>query len=163
MRPHRTRRLGVYLAVAVALSPLLFAADKKDPKEKEVKTEDFNGKVVALAPLLEKFGARLDADAAPSWLALQCDDGKVYPLIKDDGSRMFYTDKRLLDRPMRLTGRLHPQAQMLQVINVHSVIKGELHEVYYWCDICSIRRSEKKACDCCGGPLELREEPVKKR
>jgi len=28
------------------------------------------------------------------------------PLVKDDGSRMFFKDKRLLDRPMRLTGRL---------------------------------------------------------
>ena len=42
----------------------------KEAKEKEPKTEDFTGKVVPLAPLLEKFGAKLDADAAPSWLAL---------------------------------------------------------------------------------------------
>jgi hypothetical protein len=162
MRPLPVRRLGVCLTLAVALSPFLLAADPKPAKDKEAKTEDYNGKVVALAPLLEKFGAKLDADAAPSWLALQCDDGKVYPLIKDDGSRLFFLDKRLLDRPMRLTGRLHPQSQMLQVLTVRSVIKGELHEVYYWCEICSIRRGEKKICECCGGPMDLREEPVKK-
>ncbi len=162
MQPLPLRRLGVCLALALALAPFLLAADKKEAKDKGPKTEDYNGKVVPLAPLLEKFGARLDADAAPSWLALQTDDGKVYPLIKDDGSRMFFLDKRLLDRPMRLTGRLHPQSQMLQVLAVHSVIKGQLHEVYYWCNVCSIRRSEKKPCDCCGGPMELREEPVKK-
>jgi hypothetical protein len=162
MRPLPTRRLGVCLALAVALSPLVPAADTKGVREKESKTEDFDGNVVALAPLLEKFGARLDADAAPSWLALRADDGQLYPLIKDDGSRMFFLDKRLLDRPMRLTGRLHPQSRMLQVINVHSLVKGQLYDVFYWCDICSIRRNEKKACDCCGGPMELREEPIKK-
>jgi hypothetical protein len=162
MRPRSFRRLAVGLALAVALSPFLLAADKKDAKDGEPRTEYFNGKVVPLAPLLEKFGAKLDADAAPSWLALQGDDGKVYPLIKDDGSRLFFLDKRLLDRPMRLTGRLHPESRMLQVIAVHSVIKGALHEVYYWCDICSIRSGEKKECACCGGPVELREEPVKK-
>jgi hypothetical protein len=162
MQPLPRRRVGVCLALALVLAPLLFAADKKEAKDKEPKNEDYNGKVVPLAPLLEKFGAKLDPDAAPSWLALQTDDGKVYPLIKDDGSRMFFLDKRLLDRPMRLTGRLHPQSQMLQVLAVRSVIKGELHQVYYWCDICSIRRSEKKICECCGGPMELREEPVKK-
>ena len=162
MRPVSARRLGVGLVLTLALAPFLLAADTKATKEKEPKTEDFNGKVVPLAPLLEKFGARLDADAAPSWLALQADDGQVYPLVKDDGSRMFFPDKRLLDRPMRLTGRLHPQSRMLQVINVHSVVKGQLCEVYYWCDICSIRRGEKKPCDCCGEPMELREEPVKK-
>ncbi len=86
----------------------------------------------------------------------------MYPLLKDDGSRLFFLDKRLQDRPMRLTGRLHPETRMLQVVGVHSVVKGQLCEVYYWCDICSIRRAEKKACDCCGGPMELREEPVKK-
>jgi len=162
MRSAAGRRLGVGLTVAVVIAPFLMAADSKPAKEKEPKTEPFNGKVVALAPLLEKFGAKLDADEAKSWLALQGDDGKVYPLIKDDGSRLFFLDKRLLDRPMRLTGRLHPQSQMLQVVAVHSVIKGQLHEVYYWCDICSIRMGEKKACACCGGPTELREVPVKK-
>ncbi|HZT82062.1 MAG TPA: hypothetical protein VFA26_17680 [Gemmataceae bacterium] len=161
MRALALRRLGVCLALSLALAPLLLAADPKGGKQ-EAKTQDFDGKVVPLAPLLEKFGAKLDPDAAPSWLALQADDGKVYPLIKDDGSRMFYLDKRLLNRPMRLTGRLHPQSQMLQVLNVHSIHEGQLYEVYYWCDVCSIRRSEKKACDCCGGPMELREEPVKK-
>jgi hypothetical protein len=35
-------------------------------------------------------------------------------------------------------------------------------KVYSWCDICSIRRGEKNACEFCGGPMELREEPVKK-
>src|SRR5579871_6289042 len=107
------------LALLVAVSPFV-AAGGKEPK-----TEDFTGKVVPLAPLLEKVGAQLDADAAPSWLALQTDDGKVYPLIKDDGSRLFFLDKRLLDRPMRLTGRLHRQSQMLQVLAVHSIVKGQ--------------------------------------
>src|SRR5262249_39207751 len=105
MSPSSIRRLAVILALGLALSPFLLAADTKPAKDKEVKTEHFKGKVVPLAPLLEKFGAKLDADAAPSWLALQGDDGKVYPLIKDDGSRMFFQDKRLLDRPMRLTAR----------------------------------------------------------
>jgi hypothetical protein len=162
MRPLLLRRAAVGLGLALALAPLLVAADKKETKAPEVKTEDFTGKVVPLAPLLEKFGAKLDADAAPSWLALQADDGKVYPLIKDDGSRLFFLDKRLLDRPMRLTGRLHPESRMLQVLAVHSVVKGQVCDVYYWCNICSIRRGENKACDCCGGPMELREEPVKK-
>jgi hypothetical protein len=162
--PSSRFRLATLAALALALSPFLLAADTKPAKEKdkEPKTEQFKGKVVRLAPLLEKFGAKLDDDAAPSWLALQGDDGKVYPLIKDDGSRMFFQDKRLLDRPMRLTGRLHPQSQMLQVFSVQSEVKGELFDVYYWCDICSIRRNEKKNCDCCGRPMELREEPAKK-
>jgi hypothetical protein len=150
------RRMALVAAVGFGTVPFLLAAPGT------AKTEHYDGKVVPLAPLLEKQGVRLDNDAAPHWLALVTNDGKLYPLVKDDGSRMFFKDDRLLNRPMRLTGRVLPQSNLLQVVNVHSYIKGELHEVYYWCDICSIRRGEKMRCECCGGPMELREVPVKK-
>jgi hypothetical protein len=159
MFAHPWRRLGLIAALALGLAPVAFALAGAAPA---AKTEHYQGKVVPLAGLVDKFGTRLDADAAPHWLALVGDDGKVYPLIKDDVSRMFYKDPRLLNRPMRLTGRLLPGSQLLQVLRVHSYVKGELCEVYYWCDICAIKRFEKKACDCCGGPMELREVPVKK-
>ncbi len=147
------RRLRVF----IALLPLLTGAKPADEK-----IETFSGKVVPLADLVEKSGSRLDADAAPHWLALVTDDGKVYPLVKDAGARLFFKDPTLLNRPMRLTGKLLPGSQLLRVLTVRSVKKGELHEVYYWCDICAIKRGEKNICECCGGPMELREEPVKK-
>jgi hypothetical protein len=150
------RRLGLWAALLFAVSPVLFAAPPA------AMNAEFEGKVVPLAGVLEKAGAKLDADAAPYWLALAADDGKVYPLVKDEGARMFFKDARLLNRPMRLTGRLLAEGRLLQVVDVHSRVKGELHEVYYWCDICAIRRREKQTCDCCGGPMELKEEPVKK-
>ena len=156
MRRVMSRRLAVCTALAVCVCPILLGAPRQE------KRETFTGKVVPLAGLVEKLGSKLDADAVPHWLALVTDDGKVYPLIKDGGSRMFFKDKALLNRPMRLTGRLLPGSQLLQVIEVHSLRMGKLHEVYYWCNVCSIRRSEKNACECCGGPMELKEEPVGK-
>jgi hypothetical protein len=114
-----------------------------------------------LGKAVEKFGVRPDADVP--WLVLLGDDGKIYPLIKDDGARMFFQDDRLLNRRMRLTGRLLPGSQLLQVVEVHSYgQKNDLQEIYYWCDVCSIKRFENKLCDCCGAPMELREEPVRK-
>ena len=128
-----------------------------------VKVETFKGKVVPLADLLAKSDAKLDADAAPYWLALQTDDGKVYPLVKDAMSRLFFKDKALLNRAMQLTGQFVPGSTLLRVNSVHSVRKGELFEVYYWCEICAIRRGElEEMCECCGGPMELKEEAVKK-
>jgi hypothetical protein len=155
-----SRRLIVILACAFGLAPLLAGA--ADPKTSTAKTEYYKGKVVPLADLVAKAGSRLDADAAPYWLALAGDDGKIYPLVKDSGSRLFFKDPALLKRPMRLTGRLLPGSQLLRVTAVHSYLKGELHDVYYWCDICSIRRGEKNVCECCGGPMRLVLEPVKK-
>ncbi len=123
---------------------------------------EYRGKVVPLADLAGQAGTRLDADAAPVSLALVGDDGKVWLLLKDGGSRLFFQDRALLNRPMRLTGRPVPGSQILRVMSVQSLIKGRPHEVYYWCDICSIRRSEKAICECCGGPMDLKEEPVGK-
>jgi hypothetical protein len=150
------RRLALCTAIAVALAPFLLA------RPPETKNQDYKGKVVPLATLLEKQKVKLDSDAASLLLALQGDDGKIYLLVKDDGARMFFKDERLLNRPMQLTGHVVPGTNFLQVVTVHSIVKGELNDVYYWCDICAIRRNEKKICDCCGGPMELKEEPVKK-
>jgi hypothetical protein len=152
-------RVGLGLSLLIGLSPLLAGAGPKPPAPKLLA---YQGKVVRLADVLAKAGARLDADAAPHWLALAADDGKIYPLVKDSGARLFFKDKALLNRPMRLMGRLVPGSQLLRVSAVYSVHKGALYEVYYWCDICAIKRGEKNICECCGGPMELHEEPFKK-
>jgi hypothetical protein len=151
-------RLGALVALLLCLA----AVPAAPPAKQQPKNADYHGKVVPLARVLEKLGARLDPDAVPYALALVTDDGKVYPLIKDDGSRLFFKDDRLLNRRMRLTGRVLPDVGMLQVVQVHSYVNGQLCDLYYWCDVCSIRRGEKGKCDCCGAPLVLREEPVKK-
>ena len=150
------RRLALCLALALALAPLLLVRAGEAAK---LKTEYFKGNVVPLAEAIKKYGVKLDKEAAES-LVLVNEDGKIYTLLKDDGSRMFFKDAKLLKRPMRLTARQIPGSNLLQVINVHSYLKGDLHEVYYWCDVCSIKRYEKNACDCCGGPMVLREVPA---
>jgi hypothetical protein len=150
------RRLCLLAACAAGLCPLLAGAGPAG------RVQDFDGKVVPLAEVVARCGGRLDADAAATSLVLDAADGKVYLLVKDAGSRLFFKDKALLGRPMRLTGRLLPGSGLLRVTAVHSVVRGELCEVYYWCDVCSIRRGEKMVCECCGGPMVLREEPVKK-
>src|SRR6516164_8425885 len=95
------RRLGLCLALALALAPAWFSFGDSPP----IKSQVYIGKVVPLAGLLEKFGSRLDAEAAPHWLALVTNDGKTYPLIKDDGSRLFFADPHLQNRTMRISGR----------------------------------------------------------
>jgi hypothetical protein len=148
---------------AIGVMSIVLFAPLRGTADKEEKTIQLDGKVVPLAGVLEKFGSKLDAEAAPHWLALVTDKGKVYPLIKDDGSRLFFADPHLQNRSMRVTGRLFQDTHLLQVLSVNSVKDGQLFEIYYWCDICSIRRNELlKKCDCCGGPMELREVPVKK-
>ena len=97
------------------------------------------------------------AQDVPAEKGLQYFKGKVIPLADLLAKR----DAKLLKRPMRLTGKLIPGTQLLQVINVHSIVNGKLHEVYYWCDICTIKGYETGNCDCCGAPMEFREVPLK--
>jgi hypothetical protein len=153
------RRLALLITLALAAGPAVVGARGQD--KGEFKTQSYSGKVQPLAPLLEKQGAKLDADVAEAWLALVAEDGKVYPLVKDDGSRMFFKDKSLLNRPMRLTARVVGDTPFLQVVTVQSVIKGKLHDVYYWCDVCAIRIYEPGSCPCCGDQVVLKEEAVK--
>jgi hypothetical protein len=156
------QRFGLGLAVALGLAPVLLGQPETGPAKKAPeKTQTFTGNIVPLGDRLEKFGARLDPEAASHWLALVTKDGKVYPLIEDDGARLFFQDKSLRNRPMRLTGRLFADTHLLQVLSVNSIRQGKLYDVYYWCDICSIRRRAPGKCECCGGPMQLREEPVK--
>lgn len=135
---------------------LVCAAAAEAPKAVEIQ-----GKVVPLAELAAQAGTRLDADAASHSLVLVADDGKVYVLLKDGGARLFFRDPALLKRPMRLTGRVLPGSQVLRVQAARSILKGKPHEIYYWCDICTIKRGEKMICECCGGKMDLKEEPLK--
>ena len=147
----------VTAAVLFLLVAPMGGADAPAPK-----AQDYRGKVQPLSAVLDKYGVKMDPEAAAQSMALVGDDGKVYPLIKDESSRMYFKDAALLNRPMQLTGRVL-EGNLLQVLEVHSIIKGQLHEVYYWCDICSIRRMEKKPCECCGETMVLKEVPVKKK
>jgi len=157
----RRQMLTAGLAAA-ALSPCHLVTLSPCQGKEPPKLDTFTGKVRPLADLVGQIGAKLDADAAPHWLALVGDDGKVYPLIKDDGARVFFADQDVLNRPMRITGRTLPGSQLLQAIQVHSVNKGVVCDLYYWCDICSIRRRSKMICECCGGPMARKEVPLKK-
>jgi hypothetical protein len=121
--------------------------------------------VTVPAAQLKQLGLELDPDAGSRWLALQTDDGKQYPLLQDAGSRMYYRDKTLLNRPMQIQGRLVPGTALLQVLQAHSLKEGKPHEIYYWCEICSIKRfslEKTGVCECCGGPMELREVLLRK-
>ncbi|MCC6420500.1 MAG: hypothetical protein IT429_19865 [Gemmataceae bacterium] len=154
---HRRLALCAALALAVAVVTLGVRGSAQSP----FKTAYFKGKVVPLAEVLEKAGVKTDRDAVASWMALAADDGKCYPLVKDDGARMFFADRKVLNRPVRLTGRLVPGTGLLQVTYIHSYSDGQLQDIYYWCDTCSIRRAWMQNCDCCGDPMVLREVPAR--
>src|SRR5438128_4443 len=91
-----TKRVVIATAMLSAALAALIAIAQDAPPGKDL--QYFKGKVISPADLLAKRDAKLDADAEPYWLALQTDDGKILPLVKDAGSRMFFKDAKLLNR-----------------------------------------------------------------
>jgi hypothetical protein len=158
--PDRRQFLRSALVPGVAAGALLASGEPTLAKDET--PAQFTGKVLPLKDLLEKAGSKLDRDAEPFWLALVTAEGKIYPVIKDDGGRRFFKDEQLRNREVRITGRLVAGSDLLQVLSMVGLKDGKAFDLYYWCDICSIKRYEKMQCECCGGPMELREAPVEK-
>lgn len=150
------------LVMSVAIG--LFAADgaekTKRPKAEAPPSQVFEGQVLPLAEVIKTHSADADEDALALSRVLVTKDGKIYSLVKDDASRKLFMDDLLLRRPMKITARQIAGSQLLAVVQVQSVVKGELHDVDYWCERCQLAATEPGICKCCGNTLELRELPV---
>lgn len=151
-------RLVIVVPVLCFALPLLTRAAPVE-KKPTLQVETFRGQVVSLTERLKNHKIDVDPDVGPQ-LGLETEDGKVIPLVQDGGSVMFYRDKRLLNRPLQVQARLIPDTGLLQILEFFSVKDGKRHEVYYWCEVCAIRRASLEktgVCECCGGKMELRE------
>lgn len=161
MPPLRT----AFILLAALLSAPVFAgtAQAADP-ERQYTTESLRGKVVWLAEALERrFDLKTDDDAAHAVAALERTDGRLDPLLKDARGRAFYSDERLRGVEVELSIRRYRGSPMVQVLRVYTIKPDGKYEVDYWCDVCSIAMYELKACECCQGPIHLRERRVEKQ
>lgn len=154
------------LALASVVAPgSSGAAETKDSPAKKTAAKfeliQLRGSVVSYKQALEeKLGITLVESWGEDLYALFTDDGRVLPILPTEGARFFYKDERARHRPMEVTARVYEKTPGLQVIEVRSIKEGKLQEIYYWCDICSIKMYYLKDCDCCQGIIELREHPV---
>ncbi len=137
---------------------VLAAPQSERPKPKTVTVE---GKLVAVADVLaERYGVRMDADAAATLHAIERKDGTLLPLLKNVGSNMLFNEKRLVGQVVRIEGRQYHEVQMLDVISFHTVKAGKLYEAYYWCDTCVIKVYRSGRCPCCPTEVVYRQTPV---
>src|SRR5262245_26831202 len=82
-------------------------------------TKVLAGKVLPTAAALKAVGVTADKDAAG--VALVTADGAVYPLVKDEASRLLFLDPQVQNRPVRLSGRLIPGGGLFRVDRVQTV------------------------------------------
>ena len=137
------------------------ARGEETDSQPDYQTKSLQGEVVWMADALkEQFGVRTVAEARDRLLALQTEEGELYPIIEDVRGRAFRRDERLRDRKLELLVRQYEGSPMIQLVRMYALKEDGKYELDYWCDICAIALFELKPCDCCQGPLELRERKV---
>lgn len=161
-RPCRAALLFFVLSLFAAK---IFAADSQEtatvPAKQPVKEIQLEGKVVCLAEELhDRFGAQLPADHLHVY-GFRTADGTLYTLLRTKLSEALFTDERLRQKTLSLKGRLFPQSHVFETFVIRSLHSGILNEVYYYCAICEIQMVAPGKCECCQGPVELVEKPMK--
>jgi hypothetical protein len=119
--------------------------------------ESLRGRIVWLGNALKKRGVEVDPDAVKSAVALETTAGQLVPIVKDARGRGFQLDSRLHRFDYEMTVRRVPDSPYVQLVRVSTWHDGKRYELDYWCDICAIPMYEIKECECCQGPIRLRE------
>ena len=92
--------------------------------------------------------------------SFETNDKRVYPLFRALTSEALFEDPEMRKRELQVTGRIHPEKKTFEVFQTRSVKDGRLQDIYYWCEVCSIRSPIPGPCWCCYNPFELREVPL---
>lgn len=115
-------------------------------------------------PYREAVGRKTGQALVEEWgrdlLAFQTEEGRILPLLPTEAARFFYQDRRMWRRRMEVTSRVDPNVPAVSMLEVRAVKGDRLYEIFYWCDICSIKMYQLKQCECCQGPVQIREHPV---
>ena len=119
------------------------------------------GKVVCLSEELHRLYQTDLAAQHEHLFGFKTDDGKYYTLLRTKYSEALFVDQRLREKQLILKGRLFPNTQLFEPIALRSMRDGVVHELYYYCTICAIRSVSPAPCECCQGPVELVEKPVR--
>jgi hypothetical protein len=95
-------------------------------------------------------------------VGFKTEQGAVYLLVSNHMSSALFLDTNLLGKTLVLKGRESPETNSFEVTgNLRSSRGGKIHELYYYCDICSIEGIDPGPCMCCRDPVHLVEEPPK--
>ena len=116
------------------------------------------GRAVCLDSAGREVGSVFGCPGAGNRFGFAGKNGKLYKFLPTDTMTPLFTDTRVRQRELQLTARLHAEDQ-LEIIKVQSVKEGKLHDIFYYCDVCSITAYVPGLCPCCRNELEFRESP----
>lgn len=133
-----------------------YALDQSSPSDTE---KTVVGRVLPLAEIIVIKKIKTDAEPLEKQVALLDDDGRVWPILSDEGGRVFFLDKQMLQRRTRLKMKTTSDMPFAQVISVEIEHEGKWRVPQYYCDVCTIAVRYPQICLCCQGPMEFRLKP----
>lgn len=149
--------VAVVAAYGAAIATPPVAADGLEPYS----TATVRGRVAWVGEALgRRFGIKSESSLAESMVALETSDA-VLPIAPDLRGKAFMDDKRLRAMDVELLVRKYKNTPYLQIMQVYHVKPDGKYQVDYWCEKCAIATFILKECECCQGPMELRERLVK--
>lgn len=146
--------------IAPALIAVLPPIPADDATGEGPETVTLRGEVVRLVEALGPFGVPEQQGPIDGQVVLRRDGGAIVPLLYNVGSRAFFEDDRLRNRPAELVARTMEGLPYLQVVSARVEDEsGDLRTPEYYCDICTISVRYDQPCPCCQSPMELRYAP----
>jgi len=116
------------------------------------------GRVVCIDGSGREKSAFDECNGPDSHFLLKARDGKAYGFLQGDSEAAIFTDTRVRQRDLQITGRLHPNNK-IEIVKVQSIRDGKLYDIYYFCELCNIKAYAPGLCPCCRNELEFRETP----
>jgi hypothetical protein len=117
--------------------------------------------LAAEPPSTELTGRIVPVPGNTNQLSFKTQSGDIYQLIKTPQAEALFADTNLYSKVLVLKGNVAEPSHTFAVTgNFHSLKNGKLHDLYYYCDVCSIKTSIPGLCLCCREPVRLVEEPV---
>lgn len=106
-------------------------------------------------------GHILPLPGTTNFLNFKTESGAFYKMLRTPMSEALFADTNLLSKVLVLKGRVSDSNAFEVTGNLHSLKNGQLNELYYYCDVCSIKTSVPGLCLCCRDPVRLVERAVK--
>ena len=116
------------------------------------------GRVVCLDVAGRPVDSLFACDETNPRFGLESREGKLYKFLPTDAMTPIFTDSRVRQRELQITGRLR-NGDELEIIKVQSIKSGKLYDIYYFCELCNIKAYTPGLCPCCRNELEFRETP----
>ena len=116
------------------------------------------GRIVCLSSSVSSGSEEVEC-GAEGLFALSTPEGEIYRFLPEDAKTAMFQDPRVRQRLLQIRGRLTPP-NSIEIIKIQSIKEGQLHDLYYRCEVCHITAFDPGPCWCCQDDFEFRETPV---